>query len=56
MLNYLNRLIQYSFLELSINNFGDVRQFKVSLAVNSIEPGQIAWMNRLAWFYTGGKC
>ena len=24
-------------------------------SANSIEPGQIAWVCRLAWVYTGGK-
>ena len=27
-----------------------------SWSANSIEPGQIAWMCRLAWLYTDDKC
>jgi hypothetical protein len=30
-------------------------QYQNTKIANSIEPGQITWMCRLAWLYTGGK-
>ena len=43
------------FFEHSIINFMDIKMRTCSWLANSTEPGQIAWMCRLAWLYTGGK-
>ena len=46
---------QLSCLELSIINFGEIKIRIWSWSANSVEPGQIARMCRLALLYTGGK-
>ena len=55
MPNFLNEIILPTFLSLSIIIFKDVKIWTWSWSANSIEPGQTAWMCRLALLYTGGK-
>ena len=55
LLNFLNEIIQFPFLELTIIIFRDIKMRSWSWSANSIEPGQTARMFRLAWIYTGRK-
>ena len=54
LLNLWNGVVQLSFLEPSIVNFGDIKMRIWSWSANSIEPGQIARMCRLDWLYISG--
>jgi hypothetical protein len=55
MLNISNGLVSLPFLGLSIINFRGMNLNIYILSANRIEPGQTAWVCRLAWLYTGGK-
>ena len=54
LLKSLNGRVHFSFLEMFIINIINIK-IRIWSDDNSIEPGQSAWMCRLAWLYTGGK-
>ena len=55
LLNILNWIIHLPFLGLFFIIFMDIKMRTRSKSAYSIEPGQTAWVCKLAWLYTGGK-
>ena len=49
MPNFLNGIIHLPFLDSPLSFLGMSRWKLLSWSANSIEPGQAAWMCRLAW-------
>ena len=55
LLNFSNGIIHLPFWNCLLSFLRYIKLTTWSLKANSIEPGQAAWMYRLAWFYTGDK-
>ena len=55
LINFLNRLVNLPFLELSIINFGDIKLLILRWSANSIEPGQTVQCRLTWWLYNDDK-